>query len=225
MGGKNSLVVLNDADLELAVPAAVAGSFFYQGQICMASSRICVQQDILPAFMKAFVRATEQLKTGDLRDPQTMIGPVINPAQRQRIKDHIRDAVDHGAQVVTGAHWHGNVCEPTILANVDAGMHCFSQETFGPVTAVLKAESADHALSLANAAGCGLSASVFTASLDKAMTFAEQLQAGMVHVNATTIQEEPHIPFGGVGDSGLGREGTILSADDLTEWKWITLRG
>ena len=224
MGGKNPLVILDDADMELAVQSAVAGGFLYQGQICMASSRVIVRQEIFDSFMAAFTRAVSNLQQStDLRDPATMIGPIINERQRQRIRSHISDAVTQGATIVTGGEWVGNVMQPTLLLDCSAEMACFGEETFGPVVSVFPVEYDDQAIDLANAEGCGLSASVLTASIDRALRLSNALNAGMVHINAMTIQEEPHIPFGGTGDSGFGREGTQVSIEDLTEWKWVTV--
>ena len=224
MGGKNALVILDDASLQLAVQCAVAGGFLYQGQICMASSRVIIRKELFDDFMAAFVQATQSLSTSaNLWDSATMLAPIITERQRQRIRDHLTDASNKGAEIVTGGDWDKNVCQPTIVLKCTPEMQCFSEETFGPVVCVFPVDSDDEALEIANAKGCGLSASVLTSNMDRAMRFARELRAGMVHVNAMTIQEEPHVPFGGVGESGFGREGTQVSIDDLTEWKWVTL--
>ena len=224
MGGKNPLVVLKDAELGKAVQGSVLGSFLYQGQICMASSRIYVEKPIYDDFLTKFLTAAQSVGMGDLRSPATMIGPIIHRRQRQRIKQHLDDAISKGATVRCGGKWQGNRCEPTVLTGVDAQMLISHEETFGPVTTVHAVDSADQALTLANASKLGLSASIYTSNLTQAMRFAEELEAGMVHVNGTTIQDEPHIPFGGVGDSGFGRESTDPDLSELTEWKWITVQ-
>lgn len=224
MGGKNPLVVLADADIAKAVQAAVIGAFLYQGQICLASSRIYVERPALQEFMERFTCATEGLGVGDLRDRSTMIGPIINVRQRGRVGAHLEDAVAKRARVITGGDWLGNRCLPTILMDVTDEMLLYREETFGPITAVYPVDSAQDALVQANDSRYGLSASVFTSNLDAAMVFAQELRAGMVHVNGGTIQEEAHVPFGGVGDSGFGREGTEVAIEDLTEWKWITIQ-
>ena len=224
MGGKNPLVVLKDAELDKAVQGSVIGSFLYQGQICMASSRIYVEKPVHDDFLDKFVAATGQLGMEDLRSPATMIGPIIHERQRARIKDHLRDAVEKGAEILTGGQWQGNRCQPTILTGVQDNMLICRHETFGPITTVQSVDSADEALQRANDSKLGLSASVYTTNLTQAMRFAEELQAGMVHVNGTTIQDEPHIPFGGVGESGFGRESTDPDLAEMTEWKWITFQ-
>ncbi|MCR9198632.1 MAG: aldehyde dehydrogenase family protein [Planctomycetaceae bacterium] len=224
MGGRNPLVVLRDADLQLAVQNAVIGAFLFQGQICMSSSRLIVEQAVADDFLRALTARAETLGHGDLREPATMIGPIINQRQRQRIRRHLEDAVARGARVVTGNVWQGNRLLPTILTEVPDEAVLQREETFGPVTTVSVVADAQAALKAANATCFGLSASVFTQDLSQALTFAESLEAGMVHVNAGTIQEEAHVPFGGVGDSGFGREGTDAAIEEMTQWKWITMQ-
>ncbi|MEC9094708.1 MAG: aldehyde dehydrogenase family protein [Planctomycetota bacterium] len=224
LGGKNPLVVLRDADLQKAVAGCVVGSFLYQGQICMSSSCIFVEHSIRQKFQKAFVTAASQVKWGDLHDPRTMVGPIINAKQQAKIKHHLQDAIEKGATVLTGNQWHGNLLEPTILAEVDSSMLIDHEETFGPVTTLYGVASAEEAISKANDSEFGLCGSIYTNQLDQAVNYANQLKTGMVHINDTTIQDEPHVPFGGVGQSGFGREGTEVSIDELTEWKWITIR-
>tara|TARA_R110002049_G_scaffold4601_5_gene31997 strand:+ start:8601 stop:10028 length:1428 start_codon:yes stop_codon:yes gene_type:complete len=224
MGGKNPLIVLQDANIAKAVMGSVVGSFLYQGQICMAASRIYVHDRVYDEFVERFAAAASALGQGDLRDPKTMIGPIINDRQRQRVRAHLDDAIEKGAQVAAGGQWQDHRCQPTVLTDVTDGMTLCKAETFGPVTAVYRVESADEALRRANDSEYGLSASVYTADLANAMRFAEDLQAGMVHINGTTVQEEAHVPFGGVGESGFGRESTDTDIEDMTQWKWITIQ-
>lgn len=224
LGGKSPLVVLDDADLQRAIPAAVQGSFGNQGQICMASSRIYVQRGIAAAFIERFVTAARGLRMGDLSDPATTIGPIINARQRARIAAHINDALTKGARAECGARWVGHRCEPTVLTGVTRDMLCFAEETFGPVTSVYTVDTFEEALALANDSRYGLSAAIFTANLDHAMTYALQISSGMVHVNGSTSQAEPHVPFGGNGDSGFGREGPEYDMESMTEWKWVSVQ-
>jgi len=224
LGGKNPLIILEDADLDAAVQGAVMGMFLYQGQACMASSRILVARSIHERFLKRFAAAAAGLSLGDLREPSTVIGPIISERQRDRIRDHIQDARGKGAAVVTGGEWEGNRCRPTILTGVKEGMTCFREETFGPVTSVYPFDDLDQALGLANDSTYGLSAAVYTRNLDHALKAAQSLHAGMVHVNAPTLHDEPHVPFGGVGESGMGREGAVTDIDHCTEWKWVTIQ-
>ncbi|MGI9343978.1 MAG: aldehyde dehydrogenase family protein [Gammaproteobacteria bacterium] len=224
LGGKNPLVVLKDADIDAAAQAAAFGTFFFQGQACMASSRIYVERPVLDEFIGKFKGIAENLGMGDLRDPETWLGPIISDRQRDRVRTHIEDARDKGANVVAGGEWSGNRCKPTILTGVGEDMTVCREETFGPVTSVYPVDSPEDALAKANDTNFGLSAAVFTRDIDKALTLAQSIKSGMVHINAPTIADEPHVPFGGVGESGFGREGTDIDIDTLTEWKWITVQ-
>ena len=223
MGGKNPLVILDDADLAKAIPAAVIGGFLFQGQICMSSSRVLIQRSQFDIVGEKLVSAAQQLSAGDLHDPTTVIGPIISPRQRDRIRQHIQDAIDRGATMLCGGQWQGNRCLPTILTGVDESMLVGCEETFGPVMTLQGVDDLEDAIRQCNASSFGLTASIFTADLTAALRFSEQVHAGMVHVNGPTVQEEAHVPFGGVGDSGFGREGALVGIEELTEWKWVTL--
>jgi vanillin dehydrogenase len=224
MGGKSPLVVLKDADIDYAVNTACFGLFIHQGQICMAGSRIIVEAPIYQAFLDKFVAKVKTLQVGDPRDPHTVIGPLIRASQCEFIDKRIKSSVAAGARVLTGGGYKGNFFEPTVLAGVVPGMEVFTDELFGPVASVIKADDAEHALNLANNTRYGLSSAVLTNDLQMAMKFALRLEAGMVHINSSTIHDEPHIPFGGVKDSGFSREGGQWSMEEMTELKWITMQ-
>lgn len=224
LGGKNPLVVLADADLDAAVEAAAFGQFFFQGQACMASSRIYIERSIEAEFCRRFKSRAESLGMGDLRDPNTWIGPIISERQRERVRLHIEDAQAKGASVLTGGEWVGNRCRPTILTGVDETMTVCREETFGPVTSIYPVTDLDEAITRANDSSYGLSSAIFTQDINKAVLFSQRMRAGMVHINAPTVHDEPHVPFGGTGESGFGREGTDIDIDTLTEWKWITIQ-
>jgi aldehyde dehydrogenase (NAD+) len=224
LGGKSPLVVLKDADVDYAVDTATFGLFIHQGQICMAGSRIIVEAPVYDDFVARFADKVAGLKRGDPRDPTTIIGPLIRQKQCPFIKGHLDDAVAKGARIITGGSYEGSVFEPTVLADVTSEMSAFQTELFGPVAAVSRAEDADHALALANATTYGLSSAVLTNDLQQALRFAEDLEAGMVHINGPTVHDEPHIPFGGVKDSGTGREGGRWSIEEMTETKWVTIQ-
>ncbi len=225
LGGKNPLIVLDDANLDKALDAAAMGIFFFQGQACMASSRIILQKGIAEDFIPAFKKIASEIKVGDLSDPETAIGPIISDKQVERVKFHISDAVSKGADVVHGGiDWIGNCCPPTILSGVSEGMSIFREETFGPVTSIYRVDDLDEAVRVANDTEYGLSCSIFTSDISSAMKVAKSSGAGMVHINAMSIQDEPHVPFGGNGLSGFGREGTNADLDIMTKWKWITMQ-
>lgn len=224
LGGKSPLVVLADADIDAAVQGAAFGQFFFQGQACMASSRVYVEKSIEAEFCAKFKAMAEALGMGDLRDPNTWVGPIISERQRQRVRTHIEDAKAKGATVLTGGHWTGNRCAPTILTGVSEDMTVCREETFGPVTSVYPVSGLEEAIERANDTRYGLSAAIYTRDISKALTFCQRVRSGMVHINAPTLHDEPHVPFGGVGESGMGREGTDIDIDTLTEWKWITVQ-
>jgi vanillin dehydrogenase len=224
MGGKSPLIVLKDADVDYAVDTACFGIFIHQGQICMAGSRIIVEAPIYETFLQRFAAKAETLQVGDPRDPHTVIGPLIRASQCQMIDRKIKEAVAAGARVLTGGTYEGNFYQPTIVADVIPSMAAFRDELFGPVAAVTRAENADHALALANNSSYGLSSAVLTNDLQLAMRFALELEAGMVHLNGPTVHDEPTVPFGGVKDSGSGREGGRWSVEEMTEVKWVTIQ-
>jgi aldehyde dehydrogenase (NAD+) len=224
MGGKSPLIVLADADVGYAVDSACFGMFIHQGQICMAGSRIIVEAPVYEAFLERFAAKVRTLKMGDPREPDTVIGPLIRSSQCGFIRSRIEAAEAAGARVLCGGTFEGNFFAPTVLADVRPGMAVFHDELFGPVASVIRAEDAGDALRLANDTRYGLSAAVFTNDLQLAMKFALELESGMVHVNGPTVHDEPHVPFGGVKDSGMGREGGRWSMEEMTEWKWITIQ-
>jgi acyl-CoA reductase-like NAD-dependent aldehyde dehydrogenase len=224
MGGKSPLIILKDADLDYAVDTACFGIFIHQGQICMAGSRIIVEAPIYEEFLKRFAAKAQTLKVGDPRDPHTVIGPLIRSSQCPMIDKKVKDAVAAGARLLAGGKYEGNFYHPTVVADVTPEMAAFRDELFGPVAAVSKASDADHALALANNSAYGLSSAVLTNNLQLAMRFALELEAGMVHLNGPTIHDEGTVPFGGVKDSGSGREGGRWSTDEMTEVKWVTIQ-
>ena len=222
MGGQNPLILLKDADLKFALKAAIPGAFLYQGQICMASSRMIVHDTLATAFVKSLGKIASGLSMGPLDDPSTMIGPIISSASRSRLQSLLDDAVSKNGVIETGGTWHSNRLLPTVISNVSDDMKIWQEEVFGPVALIRSVTSSQQALELANASRYGLSASVFTNDLNKAMEFSRSLECGMVHINEGTILEEAEVPFGGIKDSGFGREGVMSAIDDLTEWKWVT---
>ncbi len=224
MGGKSPLIVLKDADLDYAVDTACFGLFIHQGQICMAGSRIIVEAAVYEEFLRKFAAKAQTLKVGDPRDPHTVIGPLIRSSQCPMIDKKVKDAVAGGARLLTGGKFEGNFYYPTVVADVTPEMAAFRDELFGPVAAVSKANDAEHALKLANTSNYGLSSAVITNNLQLAMKFAMELEAGMVHVNGPTVHDEATVPFGGVKDSGMGREGGKWSIEEMTEIKWVTIQ-
>lgn len=222
MGGKNPFIILNDADLDYAVDAAAFGIYFHQGQVCMASSRIIVEEGLFESFCQKFAAKAKSLKTGDPHDPDTIVGPLIRESQCAVINGHVQDAVAKGAKLLCGGQHEGALYAPTVLAGVAPEMKVYGEESFGPITSVIRARDSEEALRIANDTSYGLSSAVMTNDLQKAYDLALRLEAGMVHINNCTVADEPHVPFGGVKNSGVGREGGRASMDEMTELKWIT---
>ena len=224
MGGKSPLIVLKDAKLDYAVDAAAFGILLHQGQVCMASSKVIVEAPLFDEFCERFVRKISSIKVGDPRDPETVVGPLIRPMQCDFIDGHIADAKQKGAKVILGGTHKGQYYDPTVLTGVTPEMRIYHEETFGPVVSVIPANNSEEALSIANDTTYGLSAAVITNDLQKALDLSLRLESGMVHVNDCTISDEPHVPFGGVKDSGFGREGGRYSIEEMTEVKWVTIQ-
>jgi acyl-CoA reductase-like NAD-dependent aldehyde dehydrogenase len=224
MGGKNPLIVLKDADVDYAVDAAAFGIFFHQGQVCMASSRVIVEAPLYDAFCEKFAAKARSLKVGDPRDPGTIIGPLIRASQCAVVDQHVQDAVGKGAKLLCGGTHEGSLYQPTVLGGVTRNMAIYDGESFGPITSVIKVADSEEALAIANDTSYGLSSSVITNDMQKAFDLALRLETGMVHLNDCTVSDEPHAPFGGVKNSGFGREGGRASIEEMTELKWITVQ-
>ena len=224
LGGKSPTLILADANLDEVMPLAARSVFMFAGQACIASSRFYVERPLYDEFVKRFAMIVSKLGMGDLRDPNTVIAPVISSRQRERITNHIKDAKAKGATVVAGGDWDGNRCQPTLLTDVTEEMTVCRTETFGPVTSIYPVESYEDGLERANDTEYGLSSAIFTKDIDKAFHFARNIGAGMCHINGPTIHDEAHVPFGGNGESGVGREGTDADMEAMTELKWITVQ-
>lgn len=224
MGGKSPLIVLKDADIDYAVDAAIFGIFFHQGQVCMVNSRIIVESDIYELFCEKISAKAQTLKVGDPRLHDTVIGPLIESKQCPFIKGQIDEAVTAGARLLCGGTYEGAFFRPTIVADVTEKMRIFHEESFGPVACIVNVANSEDALAIANNSSFGLSSAIITNDLQKAFDLSFRLEAGMVHINNCTICAEPHVPFGGVKDSGVGREGGHYSIEEMTEVKWMTVQ-
>lgn len=224
LGGKSPTVILADADLDKVMPLAARSIFMFAGQACIGSSRFYVERPLYAEFVKRFTMIASNVGMGDLRDPSTVIAPIISDRQRQRVRDHIADAVAKVAKIETGGEWEGNRCQPTLLTGVTEDMVLCKSETFGPVTSIYPIDSYEEGLAKANDTEYGLSSAIFTTNIDRAFHFAKHIGAGMCHINGPTIHDEAHVPFGGNGESGVGREGTDADMEAMTELKWVTVQ-
>jgi len=224
MGGKNPVIVLKDFDVDKAVTIAAFGAYFHQGQICMATSRIIVEDAIYEEFCEKFAAKAGGLKVGDPHEKDTIIGPLIRKEQCAVLDGHIADAVGKGARLLTGGTHEGAFYAPSVLADVTPEMKVFYEESFGPLNSIIRAKDAGHALELCNDNHYGLSAALLTNDISLAMKMAPMMEAGMVHINDATVMGSRRAPFGGVKNSGIGREDSAFSIDEFTEKKWITIQ-
>jgi acyl-CoA reductase-like NAD-dependent aldehyde dehydrogenase len=224
LGGYNPLLVLADADLDYAVNASAFGAFLHQGQICMSARKIIVERPIAEEFTARLAAKTKTLKAGDPNEPDTIIGPLINEAALQMVKERVQDAVAKGATVLAGGEAVGPCFQATVITDVPADSDFAKHETFGPVVAIEVVDSADEAVARANATSYGLSAGILTSDTDRGFALAQKLESGIVHVNDQPVGDEPQMPFGGVKDSGWGRFGGQAVVDEFTELRWITVQ-
>jgi benzaldehyde dehydrogenase (NAD) len=225
LGGNCPLVVLADADIEAASSAGAWGSFLHQGQICLAVSRHLVHESIVEDYLAALTARAEHLPVGDPSSGQVALGPIINERQIERVQRIVDESVAAGATLLVGGRRDGPFFPPTVLRDVHPGMAAFDEEIFGPVAAVTTFSTDDEAVELANQTEYGLSAAVQSGSAQHAAAVAARLDAGMVHVNDQTVNEEPPAPFGGFKcSSNGGHFGGVGQLELWTEWQWLTTR-
>jgi alpha-ketoglutaric semialdehyde dehydrogenase len=229
LGGKNAIIVMDDADLELAVDGIVWSAFGTSGQRCTAASRVIVHDDVYDAVASRLVARVEQMRLGPGWEDDTDIGPVINRSALEKIHSYTGIGKDEGAKLLTGGEVasgngldKGFYYRPTIFGDVDAGMRIAQEEIFGPTTALIRVGSVDEAIEVSNGVKYGLSSSIFTQDVNKAFRAMRDLNTGITYINAGTIGAEVHLPFGGTKDTGNGhREAGQAALDVFTEWKSI----
>jgi acyl-CoA reductase-like NAD-dependent aldehyde dehydrogenase len=224
LGGSNPLIVLGDADLDYAVNASAFGAFLHQGQICMSARRIIVEQPIADAFIERLVEKTKGLKSGDPKEKDTIIGPLITEDAVATVKGRVDDVVEKGAKVLAGGDADGPVYQATLLTDIPENSEFARIETFGPVASIEVAQSADEAIERANNTTYGLSAGIITSDADRGLALAQKIEAGIVHVNDQPVADEPQMPFGGVKDSGFGRFGGSAAINEFTDLHWVTVK-
>ena len=228
LGGSDPFIVLNDADLDAAVQAAVIGRFQNSGQVCAAAKRLIIEQGVVEAFTARFLEASRQLVMGDPTSSDTYIGPMARFDLRDELHAQVQATLAEGATLLLGGHpieGAGNYYAPTVLANVTDQMTSFRQELFGPVASIISARDAEHAVALANDSEFGLTASLFTRDPAKARQIANQLETGGVFINAYSVSD-PRVAFGGVKKSGFGRELSHFGVREFcnTQTVWIDRR-
>ncbi len=223
LGGKAPLIVLEDADLDEAVAAAAFGAFMNQGQICMSTERIIVVDAIADAFVAKFAAKAMSIAAGDPREGAAPLGAVVAERTVHAVNDLIDDATTKGATIIAGGKANSVIMPATVVDGVTAEMGLYTDESFGPVVAIIRARDADHAVDLANDSQYGLASSVFTRDIVKGLGVARRINSGICHINGPTVHDEPQMPFGGVGASGHGRFGGKQGIDSFTETRWITI--
>ena len=224
LGGKAPLLVLDDADIDAAVQAAAFGAYFNQGQICMSTERLIVDSRIADAFVDTLAQKVSSLRAGDPAAKDSVLGSLVDASAGERIKSLVDDAVSKGARLVTGGQLDGSIMQPTLLDGVTPAMRLYSEESFGPVAVVLRAEGDEALLRLANDSEFGLSAAIFSRDTGRALALAQRLESGICHINGPTVHDEAQMPFGGVKASGYGSFGGKSAIDQFTQLRWITLQ-
>ncbi|QHS24598.1 aldehyde dehydrogenase family protein [Virgibacillus sp. MSP4-1] len=223
LGGNSAFIVLDDADIDYAVNAAAFSRFTHQGQICMSANRILVHQSVYDEFIEKYKNKIASLKTGDPRDPETVIGPVVNEGAANNLNDLIEKGIKEGATPLLRGNITGNMVEPTILTDVTPDMAVAREEMFGPVVSVMKFDTDEEAVQIANDTNFGLSGAVHTSDGERGVQLAKRVRTGMIHVNDISINDEPIVAFGGEKQSGLGRLNGEWSLEEFTTLKWISI--
>ncbi|WP_439573523.1 aldehyde dehydrogenase [Phreatobacter sp.] len=224
LGGKAPLVILDDADLDEAVNAAAFGAFMNQGQICMSTERIVVQETIADAFVEKFAAKARALPHGDPRSGNVVLGSIVSRDAAVRVKGLVDEATQKGAVLASGGSLDGTIMPATILDKVTPAMRIYGEESFGPVVTIVRVKDEEEAIRIANDTEYGLSAAVFSRDIPRALRVARRIESGICHINAPTVHDEPQMPFGGVKASGYGRFGGKAGIDAFTELRWITIQ-
>ncbi|MEU5309352.1 aldehyde dehydrogenase family protein [Streptomyces sp. NPDC021562] len=224
LGGNSAIVILDDADVDYAVDAAVFSRYVHQGQVCMAANRVLVDRSIADVFTEKFVAKVKSLKAGDPRDPGTVIGPVINSRQAESISATVEQAIAEGATALVRGATTDNLVEPSVLTDVPADSALLRQEVFGPVAFLIPFDGEEEAVRLVNDTPYGLSGAVHTGDVERGVAFARKIDTGMFHVNDGTVHDEPLVPFGGEKNSGIGRLNGETTLEAFTTLKWISVQ-
>jgi len=228
MGGKNAQIVMDDANLELALDGALWGAFGTTGQRCTATSRILLQKGIAGRFKAEFVARAKSLKVGNGLDESVEVGPQVNPSQIETSRKYVEIALAEGAELLAGGHpltggqyAHGSFFEPTVLGGVKPAMRIAREEVFGPVVSLIEFETFEEAIEIANSIDYGLSTALYTKDVNRAFTAMRDLESGITYINAPTIGAEVHLPFGGVKQTGNGHREGLGAIDFFTTWKAV----
>jgi acyl-CoA reductase-like NAD-dependent aldehyde dehydrogenase len=225
LGSNAAMVVLPDADLAKVADAVAIGGYVNAGQVCISTQRILVHRKVYSDFLTFLHPVVESIRTGDPMAADTKLGPMISGKEAQRVESWIGEAVGEGARVVTGGHHSGASFAPTVVADVAPHMRISREELFGPVVAVTPVESVDQAIEYANNTSYGLAASIFTNDVANAWRFVRRAEAGNIHVNWTPLWRADLMPYGGLKQSGIGKEGPRYAVEEMTESKTVVFHG
>ncbi len=223
LGGKAPLVVLDDANVDDAVNAAVFGAFANQGQICMSTERIIVDRKIADIFVEKLAARARSLSAGDPRAGKAILGSLVNTDAAERVRALTNDAAAQGATIVVAPELNGAICSAAVIDHVTPKMKVYAEESFGPIAAVIRVDGDDEAVSSANDTEYGLSAAVFSQNINRALDVAMRVNSGMCHINGPTVADEAQMPFGGTKASGYGRFGGMAAVAEFTDLRWITI--
>jgi acyl-CoA reductase-like NAD-dependent aldehyde dehydrogenase len=224
LGSNSPNILFEDANIEYAVTELVKGAFAFSGQVCISAQRIYVHRAIYEQFLEEYIKQTKALKIGDPQNEETDIGPMITEEEAKRAKLWIDDAVEKGAKIETGGERTGTVLTPTIMTNVDHNMKIIAEEVFAPIVSVIPFDSEDEVIKFSNDSIYGLQAGVFTKDIDRALRVADQLEMGGVWINEISTYRQDNHPYGGVKQSGIGKEGIKYAIEDMTEMKFIGIK-
>ncbi|QDH64667.1 benzaldehyde dehydrogenase [Pseudomonas azotoformans] len=225
LGGKNPLIILEDADLDLAASNAAWGAWLHQGQICMATGLILAHESIVERLTRKLVDKARALTVGNAARGEAALGPLINQRQLQRVHEIVSDSLQAGARLEAGGEYDQLFYQPTVLSGVRPGMRAFEDEIFGPVATVVSFATDEEAIELANRTEYGLSAAIISPSVGRAMAIGERLDCGLLHINDQTVADECINPFGGRGASGNGGSvGGPADWDEYSQWQWVTVK-
>lgn len=225
LGGKNALIILDDADLDVAASNGAFASFFHQGQICMSAGRHLVHASVADSYAEIMAEKARNLPVGDPARAQVALGPIISDAQVQRVNRILNDTLSKGAQLLAGGPTNSRFFPATVIDGVTPEMAAFREEFFGPIVSITRFETDDEAVALANDSDYGLSAGIMTSDMGRGRALAERLRVGLVHVNDQTVNDNGLMPMGGQGASGNGsRHGGPANWDEFSQWQWLTLR-
>ena len=224
LGGKAPLLVLDDADLNAAVEAAAFGAFFNQGQICMSTERLIVDEAVADEFVARLARKAKTLHAGDPRDKSSVLASMVSADAASRLRMLMDDALAKGAVLAAGGEIQGAVAQPTVLDKVTPAMKIYSDESFGPTVSIMRVKGDEEAIRVANDTQYGLASAIFSRDVARALRISSRIQAGICHINGCTVHDEAQMPFGGVKASGYGRFGGKAAINEFTDLRWITIQ-